>query len=56
MGNLALTYPVYRVGGGSRLSGLMLAAATGAVMMIGPKVISFLRRSSYNPTSELEPS
>ena len=34
---------VYRVGGGSRLSGLMLAAATAAVMMIGPKVISFLR-------------
>ena len=35
---------VYRVGGGSRLSGLMLAAATAGVLMIGPKVISFLRK------------
>ncbi|WVQ99241.1 hypothetical protein IAU59_006373 [Kwoniella sp. CBS 9459] len=32
----------YRVGGGSRLSGLMLAAATAAVMMIGPAVIASL--------------
>jgi SulP family sulfate permease len=34
---------VYRVGGGSRLSGLMLAAATGAIMMVGPTVIGYLR-------------
>ncbi|WWC70385.1 uncharacterized protein I206_104335 [Kwoniella pini CBS 10737] len=32
----------YRVGGGSRLSGLMLAAATTAIMMIGPSVIAAL--------------
>ncbi|WWC89504.1 uncharacterized protein L201_004428 [Kwoniella dendrophila CBS 6074] len=32
----------YRVGGGSRLSGLMLAAATAAVMMVGPSVIAAL--------------
>ncbi|OCF36928.1 vacuolar protein [Kwoniella heveanensis BCC8398] len=32
----------YRVGGGSRLSGLMLAAATAAIMMIGPAVIASL--------------
>ncbi|ODN79912.1 hypothetical protein L202_03801 [Cryptococcus amylolentus CBS 6039] len=32
----------YRVGGGSRLSGLMLAAATTAIMMIGPAVIATL--------------
>ncbi|WWC61703.1 uncharacterized protein I303_104288 [Kwoniella dejecticola CBS 10117] len=32
----------YRVGGGSRLSGLMLAAATTAVMMVGPSVIAAL--------------
>lgn len=36
---------VYRVGGGSRLSGLMLAAATAAVMMVGPTVIGMLRKS-----------
>jgi SulP family sulfate permease len=36
---------VYRVGGGSRLSGLMLAAATGVIMMIGPSVIAYLRES-----------
>lgn len=35
---------VYRVGGGSRLSGLMLAAATAVIMMIGPSVIAYLRR------------
>ena len=34
---------VYRVGGGSRLSGLMLAAATGVIMFIGPSVIAYLR-------------
>ncbi|ORY32605.1 sulfate transporter family-domain-containing protein [Naematelia encephala] len=32
----------YRVGGGSRLSGLMLTAATAAVMFVGPTVISYL--------------
>ncbi|WWD17472.1 hypothetical protein CI109_101913 [Kwoniella shandongensis] len=32
----------YRVGGGSRLSGLMLAAATAAIMMVGPAVIANL--------------
>ncbi|WVW83707.1 hypothetical protein I302_105728 [Kwoniella bestiolae CBS 10118] len=32
----------YRVGGGSRLSGLMLAAATTAIMMVGPSVIAAL--------------
>lgn len=39
---------VYRVGGGSRLSGLMLAAATGVIMMIGPSVIAYLRESWVN--------
>lgn len=34
---------VYRVGGGSRLSGLMLAMGTAAIMMIGPAVIAALR-------------
>lgn len=34
---------VYRVGGGSRLSGLMLAVGTAAIMMIGPAVIASLR-------------
>ncbi|WFD00456.1 hypothetical protein MYAM1_003205 [Malassezia yamatoensis] len=32
----------YRVGGGSRLSGLMLAAATAMVMLLGPGMISYL--------------
>ncbi|KAK8864231.1 hypothetical protein IAR55_001477 [Kwoniella newhampshirensis] len=32
----------YRVGGGSRLSGLMLAGATVAIMMVGPAVIASL--------------
>ncbi|OWZ68877.1 vacuolar protein [Cryptococcus neoformans Bt85] len=32
----------YRVGGGSRLSGLMLAVGTAAIMMIGPAVIASL--------------
>ncbi|OCF60397.1 vacuolar protein [Kwoniella mangroviensis CBS 10435] len=32
----------YRVGGGSRLSGLLLAAATAAIMMVGPSVIAAL--------------
>ncbi|ADV20089.1 vacuolar protein [Cryptococcus gattii E566] len=32
----------YRVGGGSRLSGLMLAMGTAAIMMIGPAVIAAL--------------
>ena len=35
----------YRVGGGSRLSGVMLAAATGGVMLVGPSVIGYLRES-----------
>ena len=35
---------VYRVGGGSRLSGLMLAADTDAIMMVGATVIGYLRR------------
>jgi hypothetical protein len=38
---------VYRVGGGSRLSGLMLVAATAAVMFVGPTVISYLRKLTY---------
>lgn len=33
----------YRVGGGSRLSGIMLSAATAAIMFIGPSVIGYLR-------------
>ncbi|KAL1405410.1 hypothetical protein Q8F55_009041 [Vanrija albida] len=32
----------YRVGGGSRLSGIMLAAATAGIMFIGPSVIGYL--------------
>lgn len=36
----------YRVGGTSRLSGFMLAIATGAVMMVGPQVIGLLPGSS----------
>ncbi|PKI85235.1 hypothetical protein MVES_000796 [Malassezia vespertilionis] len=32
----------YRVGGGSRLSGLMLAGATALVMMLGPGMIGYL--------------
>lgn len=32
----------YRVGGGSRLSGLMLAAVTVAIMMLGPGLIAYL--------------
>jgi len=39
-----LLIAVYRVGGGSRLSGIMLAAATGAIMMVGPTVIGYLRK------------
>ncbi len=33
---------VYRVGGGSVLSGLMLASSTAVVMLIGPSVIGYL--------------
>jgi len=47
-----LTCTVYRVGGGSRLSGLMLTAATAAVMFVGPTVISYLRElesTKYDP-------
>ncbi|ORX36862.1 sulfate transporter family-domain-containing protein [Kockovaella imperatae] len=32
----------YRVGGGSRLSGLMLAAGTAGIMFVGPRVIGYL--------------
>ncbi|KAJ9092109.1 hypothetical protein QFC21_006975 [Naganishia friedmannii] len=32
----------YRVGGGSRLSGLMLAGATAVIMSIGPSVVAYL--------------
>ncbi|KAL7411289.1 sulfate transporter family-domain-containing protein [Mrakia frigida] len=32
----------YRVGGGSRLSGMLLAAATAGVMLIGPSAIGYL--------------
>lgn len=32
----------YRVGGGSRLSGLMLAAVTTLIMLLGPGMIAFL--------------
>jgi hypothetical protein len=39
----------YRVGGGSRLSGVLLAAATGGVMLIGPSVIGYLRESLSVP-------
>jgi SulP family sulfate permease len=41
-----LTLVVYRVGGGSRLSGLMLVAATAAIMFVGPTVIGYLRKLS----------
>jgi SulP family sulfate permease len=37
---------VYRCGGGSRLSGVMLALATGAIMFVGPTIIGFLRQSA----------
>ena len=40
---------VYRVGGGSRLSGLMLAAATAGIMMVGPTVIGYLRAFTLFP-------
>lgn len=40
---LALQF--YRVGGGSRLSGLLLAAATAGVMFAGPSIIGYLRTS-----------
>ena len=33
---------VYRLGGGTRLAGCMLAAATAGVMFAGPSVIGFL--------------
>ncbi len=33
----------YRVGGGSRLSGIMLAMGTVAIMTVGPTVIGYLR-------------
>jgi SulP family sulfate permease len=33
----------YRVGGGSRLSGVMLAGATTIIMTVGPSVIGYLR-------------
>ncbi len=39
--------PVYRVGGGSRLSGLMLAGATAVIMFVGPSVIGFLRELPF---------
>ncbi len=32
----------YRVGGGSRLSGIMLAGATAVIMFVGPAVIGYL--------------
>lgn len=32
----------YRVGGGSRLSGLMLAAGTAIIMAVGPSIIGYL--------------
>lgn len=32
----------YRVGGNTRLSGFMLAAATAAMMVIGPQIIGLL--------------
>jgi SulP family sulfate permease len=32
----------YRCGGGSRLSGLMLAVATAAIMLVGPTIIGYL--------------
>lgn len=37
----------YRVGGGSRLSGVMLAAATAGVMLVGPSVIGYLRECCH---------
>ena len=40
-----MTHPVYRVGGGSRLSGIMLALATAGVMFVGPAAIGYIRLS-----------
>lgn len=36
----------YRVGGGSRLSGIMLAGATAVVMIVGPGMINYLNVST----------
>lgn len=36
----------YRVGGGSRLSGLMLAAVTGVILVMGPGLINYLNVST----------
>lgn len=36
----------YRVGGGSRLSGLMLAGATAVILIIGPGMINYLNVST----------
>ena len=38
----------YRVGGGSRLSGIMLAIGTGLIMMVGPRVIGYLRECPHH--------
>lgn len=40
----------YRVGGDTRVAGVLLAAATAALLFIGTAPIAYIRKCSYKST------